>query len=199
MVLNWNTVQCLSHSYIRQSSLHAELKQEGDRAEHADIFWEGSTLTPEQLGVFKRDCSLPPTMACPHFTCSFQRHTHMWLSAQRGKRACGNRRKWRQWHKSRHAGTPTAIRDNTLSVLHIGATYITDCCELCNAPPLLIFKCIPLWSNYNWAFICFVPCLWGIDGLWREFSGSETKVSKAERTFPPHRYVAQEYRLDRSD
>lgn len=106
---------------------------------------------------------------------------------------------------SDHNDTKTAtcahfsMRQYPLSVLHIWAAYITTHCELCNAPPLLIFKCISLWSNYNWAFICFVPCLWGIVSLWREFSGSKTKVSQAERTFFLYCHVAQEYRLYLSD
>lgn len=52
------------------------------------------------------------------------------------------------------------LNNNTLTVLHIWATYITDHRALCNAP-LLIFK-------------CFGPWLWGIDALWRGFSGTET-------------------------
>lgn len=65
------------------------------------------------------------------------------------------------------------LNNNTLTVLHIWATYISNRRALCNTP-LLIFKCVPPWSNYNWAFMCFGPWLWGIDALWRGFSGTET-------------------------
>lgn len=55
---------------------------------------------------------------------------------------------------------PRAIsrRNHTLTAPHIWAAYITNQCELCNTP-LSIFKCISLWSNYNWAFKCFGPWL----------------------------------------
>lgn len=87
---------------------------------------------------------------------------------------------WSQRHKNRQAHWN--LSKNTLSVLNIWATYITNHCALCNAS-LLIFKRISLWSNYNWAFICFVPWIWGIHALWREFSGTETNVSEAENIF----------------
>lgn len=102
------------------------------------------------------------------------------LIAHKVKKACGNIRMWSQWHKNRQAHWN--VSKNTLSVLNIWATYITNHCALCNAS-LLIFKRISLWSNYNWAFICFVPWIWGINALWREFSGTETNVSEAENIF----------------
>lgn len=87
--------------------------------------------------------------------------------------------------EKRHTSTPPANWNNTLSVLHMRAAYITVMNYV--TPPLLIFKCFYLWGKYNWAFICFVPLLWGIDVLWREFGGSETKgLQRRAHIFPPH-------------
>lgn len=91
------------------------------------------------------------------------------LFAKLVKKECGNKCTW-SGLKNRQAHWN--LSKNTLPVLYIWATYISNHCALCNAS-LLIFKHIPLWSNYNWAFICFVPGLRGIDAVWRELSEAD--------------------------
>lgn len=54
MALEGISVQCLSHSCIPQSSFDAESKQQGDRREQVDIFWEvGGLDAPWQRGTFE--------------------------------------------------------------------------------------------------------------------------------------------------
>lgn len=69
----------------------------------------------------------------------------------------------------------------------IWATYISNCLELCNAPSL-IFKCISLWSNYNWAFICFAPRLWGIERSLTPLQWQRNKSLQSGASVSPHCY-----------
>lgn len=56
------------------------------------------------------------------------------------------------------------LSQSSESLLYIWATFITNQCALCNAL-LSIFYQISLWSNHNWAFICFMAGLQGIASL----------------------------------
>lgn len=90
--------------FIHQSSLHAELKAEGDRSEQNDTFWKGGRLNePWQQSTFrflKRLSSLPLSMSCPHFTCSVQRNVH----AYKKKKPISM-----QFAACRQAGAPAAV------------------------------------------------------------------------------------------
>ena len=90
-----------------------------------------------QSGAFKKRvfCPRQCLVLTPHFLLGkkyCRTHTCEWLNAHRGEHGC--RRSQR--HRNIHAGTPTSlwVRDNTLSLLHIWATYITKRRELCNTP-----------------------------------------------------------------
>lgn len=118
-----NTVQCLSHSYLKQSSLDAESRQQGDGTEKVDL-WGGDRLkAPWQWGKIRAF----------EICLSYVQHMYR-IGTRRAKRTWWRIKSDTGELKKRHKGTPTVIRvkDNTLSVLRIWATYITNCHELCN-------------------------------------------------------------------
>lgn len=149
----WNAVQCVSHSYFRQSSLDAKLKQQSGRTEKVDIFWECGDLTTlwhqSNFQVFK-ETFLPLIISWLYYICSYEikkvhphtyaykKSTCMWLNAHSGKQERGNMCKWSQWHKNRHMcsfqhETIPSVCSSHLGRLHNHPLWIMQC------PPIINF------------------------------------------------------------